>query len=261
MVRMRAQRHTRLLKYVQQHGTAHFEELATLLDVSTATVRRDLNTLDGRGLLTRVHGGARALGGGIARDPNAVKIPTPATESIGRAAAALVQPGSAIGIAAGPTTRIFARHLAHVKQLTVVTNSPTIANELQASPGPTKTIVLTGGVLSRSDTLTGPIAQQSIRDLHLDSVYLGVHGMAVTAGLTSTDMLEAETHRALAASTGRLVVLAEHTTWNVAGLARIGPLSAASVVVSDENLPGTARRELSQHVENLIVARDAGGSA
>jgi Transcriptional regulators of sugar metabolism len=102
-----------------------------------------------------------------------------------------------------------------------VTNSLQVADVLHRSPRPDLTVVLTGGVRTPSDALVGPVAVNAVRSLHLDVLFLGVHGIAADVGLTTPNLLEAETDRALVAVSARLVVVADHEKWGVRGLSRI----------------------------------------
>ena len=118
-------------------------------------------------------------------------------EAIAARAATLVRPGMAIAVTAGTTTWTLARHLAAIADLTVVTNSLKVAEVLYEQHRPDRTVVLTGGLRTPSDGLVGPVAVQAIRSLHVDMVIMGVHGLDARAGLTTPNLLEAETNRAM----------------------------------------------------------------
>ena len=184
-------------------------------------------------------------------------IADPGSEAIARAAADLIQPRTAIGISAGPASCAFARQVAGISDLTIVTNSPLVADILHVAAGPRRTVILTGGVRTASNALAGPVATRAIRDLHMDCAFIGAHGVDATAGFTSADLLEAETNRALLANARRLVVLAGHTAWGVVGRAEFGRLSDAAVLVSDEGLGAEAREVLQGSVGALILATSA----
>ena len=250
-----AQRQAWILDEVRRHGGVRVTDLVTALSVSDMTVRRDLDALAEQGLVTKVHGGATARGGSTDEPSFSVKAARQrrAKEAIARAAAELVRPGTAIGVSAGSTTYAFARRLATVPDLTVVTNSPPVADLLHTLPGPPQTVILTGGVRTISDALVGPVAIQAIRRLHLDCVFIGVHGIDAEAGFTSPNLMEAETNRALVSTARRLVVMADHTKWGVVGLSEIAALHEASVLVSDDGLGAGARQVLRESVGELIV--------
>ena len=110
----------------------------------------------------------------------------------------------------------------------MVTNSVRVADYLHAHGDRTQTVLLTGGVRTPSDALVGPVAVQTISDLHVDALLLGVHGMDPKAGLTTPNLMEADMNRAMIAATGRLIVLADHTKWGVVGLCADGPARPTS---------------------------------
>jgi DeoR family glycerol-3-phosphate regulon repressor len=115
-------------------------------------------------------------------------------------------------------------------------------------------VVLTGGVRTPSDALVGPVALTAIRSLHLDVLFMGVHGVTADAGLTTPNLLEAETDRALVAASSRIVVVADHMKWGVRGLSRIAGLEDIDVFVSDHGLDADARATIGAHVERVVIA-------
>ena len=199
-------------------------ELARELGVSDMTVRRDLEVLHEHGLLEKVHGGATALSGFASFEPGFVAKSTLQQDektAIAAAAAELVEPGMAIGISAGTTTYALAARVADVPGVTIVTNSVRVADVLHRAGRRDQTVILTGGTRTPSEALVGPFAVQPLRSVHLDQVFMGVHGMDARAGFTSPNLLEAETDRALIDAGRRLIVLADHTKWGVVGIGSI----------------------------------------
>jgi DeoR/GlpR family transcriptional regulator of sugar metabolism len=251
-----AQRQERILGEVARNGGARVSELTELLGVSDMTVRRDLDVLARRGLVRKVHGGATLPRRGSTDEPGFEAKSTqerPAKDAIARRAAEFVQPGTAVAVTAGTTTHALAHHLARVPGLTVVTNSLPVAEVLDAAGRPDQTVVLSGGIRTPSDALVGPVAVQAMRSLHVDWAFMGVHGIHPDAGFTSPNLLEAETNRAVLASARRLVVLADHTKWEVVGLSTIAAIEQASVLITDSGLPEAAREALAARVGELIV--------
>lgn len=123
-----------------------------------------------------------------------------------------------------------------------------------AGTGGALEVILTGGVRTPSDALVGPVADAALERLRVDQVFLGVHGLD-PAGATTPNLLEAATDRALLACAGTVTVLADHTKWNVVGLARIARLDDIDVLISDDALPRDARTVLDGAVGRLLLAR------
>jgi DeoR/GlpR family transcriptional regulator of sugar metabolism len=234
------QRQHRILEEVRLHGAVRVAELTQLLGVSDMTIRRDLDVLAASGLVEKVHGGATA------RDRLSADEPGFDAKSHRQL--------EAIGLTAGTTTWRLAHHVLQIPELTVVTNSIQVANVLHRVPRPDLTVLLTGGVRTPSDALVGPVAVSTVRSLHMDVLFMGVHGMTEDAGFTTPNMLEAETDQALIAAAERVVVVADHTKWGVRGLSHIARLDEVDVVVTDTGLPRDGRSLLGEHVQRLVLA-------
>jgi DeoR/GlpR family transcriptional regulator of sugar metabolism len=251
-----AQRRARILAELDHDGTVRVSELVALLQVSDMTVRRDLQALQRQGLLEKVHGGALAVAEPSAAEPgfevNSARQRIE-KEAVALRAATLVRPGSSIAVSAGTTTHAFVRHIVDIPGLTVVTNSVRVAEVFyQAGHEPTS-VLLTGGWHTPSDALVGPVAIDALTPLHVDSVFMGVHGMDEQAGFSTPNLLEAETNRAMIASGRRLIVLTDSSKWGIVGLSSMASLSEAAVVITDSGLPAQATGILSERVPELIL--------
>ncbi|QCX81307.1 Glucitol operon repressor [Streptomyces sp. YIM 121038] len=256
------QRRALILDEVRRRGGVRVNELTRKLGVSDMTVRRDLDALARQGVLEKVHGGAVPVAEASTHEPGFEAksgLELSAKEDIARAAAALAAPGSAIALSGGTTTYALAHQLLDVPDLTVVTNSVRVADvfhSAQRSSGQRQgaaTVVLTGGVRTPSDSLVGPVADQAIAALHFDVLFLGVHGIAADAGLSTPNLAEAETNRRLVQSARRVVVVADHTKWGTVGLSSFATLGQVDTLVTDAGLPAEARAEVAEQLR-LVVA-------
>src|SRR5699024_1882621 len=145
-----------------------------------------------------------------------------------------------VALSAGTTTHLCALELAARgrSDLTVVTNSAPVAEAFGSAPGDRPEVVLTGGSRTPSRALVGPLAVAALAPLRVDVL---VHGLDADAGLTTPNLLEAETNRALVRSAGRVVVVTDSSSWGTVGLGRFGTLDDIDVLVTDDTLPDTAR--------------------
>jgi DeoR/GlpR family transcriptional regulator of sugar metabolism len=250
-----AQRHDIITAQLRLHGAVRVGDLATLLDVSEMTVRRDLDVLSELGVLDKVHGGATLRDDRSAFEPGFDAKSRRNLEeklAIGREAALIVRPGTSIGLTAGTTTYHMAMFLMDVADLTVVTNCIHIAEYLHQFPRSDRTVLLVGGTRTPSDALVGPTAVQTLSQLQLDVVFMGVHGMSAK-GFTTPNLAEAETNRAFVNTTNDVVILADHSKWNLNGLCTIMPLSGAAMLVTDSALRPDAQALLASECRNLRV--------
>ena len=249
------QRRELILAAVERAGGVRVSELTELFGVSDMTVRRDLEHLEAHGWLRKVHGGA-VLATSSTEEPGFEAksvLQQPAKRAIAARAARLIEAHSAIALSAGTTTWMLARNLQVAPTpLSVVTNSTTVADMLSGASSEIG-VVLTGGVRTPSAALVGPIADRAIASLHVDRLFLGVHGMDAEAGFTTPNLAEAHTNQVLVASARQVVVLADSTKWGTVGLAEFGRLSAADVLITDDGIADAARQTLEEQVGELIV--------
>src|SRR5215831_4759560 len=250
------QRQVRILTELRRSGAVRVSDLTELLGVSDMTIRRDLDSLVASGIARKVHGGA-VLAAQVAHEPGFAaksQLEQAAKHAIAAHAASLIRPGAAIALSAGTTTWAMARLIVSIPGLTVVTNSTTVADAIATlDPGNQTGVILTGGVRTPSAALVGPVADRTIATMHVDQLFLGVHGMDDRVGFTTPNLGEAATDRALIACARDVIVLADSSKWGVVGLADIAPLSAADTVISDDQLPAEAVRALQEHVQAVLL--------
>lgn len=254
------QRREMIVGEVRRRGAVRVRELTELLGVSDMTIRRDLDVLAEAGRLDKIHGGATALDGPrlspSSLEPGfAAKSDQQLDEkmAIARAAAESIEAGSSIGITAGTTTWHLAHLILDISSLVVVTNSLRVVEVLHEARRPNLTVVLTGGVPTPSDAMVGPVAERSLQSLHLDQLFMGVHGMDERMGFSTPNLMEAGTNQAFIEATSSVVVLADHTKWGIAGLSSIVPLGDVDRLVTDDQLGVEAMATLESNVGEVVA--------
>jgi DeoR family transcriptional regulator, aga operon transcriptional repressor len=230
---MRAQRLSDILDRVAERGSVNVLELARQLDVSGATIRRDLQVLHQQGLLMRTHGGAMPNRAGIER-PIRYREARQHEEKgrIGAAAARLVDDGAVVGMTGGTTGTEVARALAHRRNITVVTNALNIAAELMSRPE-IRLVVVGGNARHASYELVGPAAEAMVAQYHFDLAFIGTDGFTTTQGCTTHDEMEAHTDLAFIRQAGRTVVITDSTKMGRVTFARICGLDAVDDLITD----------------------------
>lgn len=240
------ERQQAILTRARQDGRVEVKALADDLEVTPETVRRDLTTLERRGLLRRVHGGAipvERLGIEPAVADREGRM-AGQKERIAKAALDELPDGGAILLDAGTTTVRLAEMLPTDRELTVVTHSLPIATVL-ATRGNVTLHLLGGTVRGRTLAAVGPWAERAIADVYADVAFLGTNGLTVEQGLTTPDLAEAGVKRALVAAARRTVVLADHTKIGRAEFAQVAPIDAVDTVVTDSDVD----RDLADEIE------------
>ncbi|MGA1329787.1 MAG: DeoR/GlpR family DNA-binding transcription regulator, partial [Candidatus Nanopelagicales bacterium] len=183
-----------------------------------------------------------------------VQLEQVAKNSIAKLATEMVSPGAAVALTAGSTTYAIAKHLINIPNLTVITNSIRVAELFHDGAASDSEIIVLGGTRTPSDALVGPMANHNISNLNIDLCFMGVHGMDAQAGVTSPNLLEAETNRALAEVSRQFVVVADATKWGVIGLHTIAPLSEISTLITDKRISTNALNTLKENIDDIRIA-------
>jgi DeoR/GlpR family transcriptional regulator of sugar metabolism len=229
-------RRRRILAAIQADGKVSVNELSEIMHTSEVTIRRDLRELAGEGLLERGYGGAVAVSGSPPEPPVIHRMldRSVCKECIGMAASGLVKDGESIFLGSGSTTAYVARHLTRHTGLTVVTNALTVAQELAAAEG--VTVVVTGGVMRPSElSLIGHIAEQSLREVRVDRVIIGIPAISLASGLTNDYLHEVMTDREIIELAPELIVVADHSKLGISCSAFVAPATRVSTLVTDSH--------------------------
>ena len=250
-----------ILETLASDGTVEVTPLVERLGVSAATVRRDLQLLEGQRLLARTHGGA------VAHDvlyelPLRYKAARHQAEKkrIAAEAATRVEDGAVVGLTGGTTTTEVARAITDRRGITVVTNALNIAGEL-AIRGDLKLVVTGGTARPESYELVGPVAEQALERLNLDVAFVGVDGISLEAGLTTHHEIEAHTNRTMIERARHVVVVADSSKLGRVAFAEICRLDAADELITDESAPAATIAELTGAGIAVTVASSAGVGA
>lgn len=256
------ERQARILKELSLHEAVRVAEIATVLNVSEMTVRRDIEALDNNGLLRKIHGGAMRLARFSSLEPGFLLNADKQLDgklAIAVEALTLLQPGMTVALTGGTTTyqlaALLVTNLAQLPHLTVVTNSLKAAELLYRQQGDSKLkVIITGGERTPSEALVGPVARRVLNHLNTDVCFMGVHGIDAERGLSSPNLLEAETNAAFIEATSRLVVLADSTKFHVRSLASIASLDAVDTIITDASVNATTSELFTAHVPHFITA-------
>ncbi len=231
---LKSARQAQIRRLVDEQGQITVAELNRLLKVSEATVRRDLEELANQGWIRRTHGGAVKVERARREPPIVQRLSAnqEAKQRIGRLAASLVQPGETIFLGSGSTVQCMVPHLRAIPELTVITNSLPVINEL-AGNDHTELIVI-GGMFRQSElSMVGHIAEQAIREFRADRVFMGIRGIDVQHGLTSDYLPEAMTDRAILAIAPQRIIVADHSKFSRVSTVFLAPVTAIDVLVTD----------------------------
>lgn len=231
------ERHHFIVNHLQKKGSINVLELCKLLNVSSVTIRKDLKLLEDRQLLFRTHGGATLI------NPYTIdrtvfekeKIQMQEKVAIAKAAASMIGDNDSIIIASGTTVQAMAREIQPSGNLTVVTSALNVAVQLIKHPN--VEILQLGGILRKSSTsVTGLYAEQILSDFFCSKLFLGVDGIDLEFGLTTTNAQEAHLNRKMMAVSQKVIVLADSTKFGKRGFGRICGIEEVDHIITDRGV-------------------------
>ena len=238
------ERRRAIVKILNREGRVLVTALARQFKTSQVTIRKDLDMLQSQGLAHRWHGGA-LLSEGALEDPTLQekeKLHHKEKLRIAAAAAGMVKEGQVVILDSGTTTTAIARALRGVRNITIVTNAVNIAADLA---GCNVEVILTGGTLRKNSfSLVGPIAEEMLRYLHADILFLGVDGFDLRYGLSTPNLLEAKVNRIMVEMAKRTVAVCDSSKFGRRSLSQIVPSVAVDEVITDRRIPKNDLRGL-----------------
>jgi DeoR/GlpR family transcriptional regulator of sugar metabolism len=245
-------RKQQILALLKRNGQVIAKEVSQKMGVSEDTIRRDLRELAQEGLLQRVHGGALPASPAMADFAGRELLTPEGKTAIGRAAAAMVQPGQVVMLDGGTTARQVARHLPRDLKATIVTHSPTIALELVNHPD-IEVILIGGRMFKHSVVAVGATAIEAIGLIHADTYFMGVTGVHPKTGLTTGDFEEAAVKRAMSRAAAETIVLASSEKLNAASPYAVVSLDEISGIITEQEADEALTRPYEQL--NITVMR------
>jgi DeoR family transcriptional regulator, aga operon transcriptional repressor len=249
------ERRQHILSLIQRDGRVLVAELSDTLGISRITIRKDLDYLESKGLVQRTHGGALAPQGSALLDPSLKEKEHHQfreKQRIAAAAVQLVKEGQCVLLDSGSTTTAIARALRDFSRLTIITNAMNIAAELA---GTDFDVILTGGSLRKNSfSLVGPLAEDVLREMHADILFLGVDGFDSRVGLSTPNVLESRVNRAMVKAATKVVAVCDSTKFSRRSLALIVAPSAIHAVITDDQIADEDVEALKSAGIEVIVA-------
>lgn len=248
-------RHKLILEKLEAEGFVGVNELSDEFKVSLVTIRKDLKLLEEKKMLFRSHGKAIPVNPYITENSVNVKEKIHAKEKrkIGMAAAELLEVNDSIIIASGTSVIEFARHITPLEGLTVLTASLNAAVILAAYKD-IDVMQLGGMVRSSSGSVIGPIGEKMLVEFTFTKLFLGVDGIDLDYGITTTNLMEASLNKEMIKASQKIIVLADSSKFNKKGFGRICGLDDVDQIITDSGIDlRTKNRLIEMGVELLIV--------
>lgn len=245
------ERRKNIIQVIESKGFVSLHDLADQVQVSESTVRRDLEYLESVGQIRRTRGGASYVGESLSPLEERSTRALAEKLAVGRAAAALVQPGEAVMLDGGTTTLEVARHLAG-KSLQVVTNSLPIV-QLLANQPQIELLMIGGYVYPKTGVALGPLGVATLSHIHVRRLFISVGGIT-ERGLFNSNTLLVETERAMLAAAEEVIVVTDSSKLGHSALAHLCPLDKVHRIVVDAGISPEWKKTLTDAGVQLTVA-------
>ena len=228
------ERHQHILEALKQKGSVQVLDLCQELDVSSVTIRKDLQFLEDKNQLFRTHGGATLTNPYIGDRPviEKVGIKSAEKEKIGQYGAGLIEPNDSILIASGTTVFYLAKNIQPKGNVTVLTSALNVAIEIAHHPG--IEVVQLGGIMRKtSSSVTGTYAEKILEDFSCSKLFLGVDGIDLEFGLTTSNILEAQLNRKMIAAARKTIILADSSKFGKRAFGKICDPDGIEQIITD----------------------------
>lgn len=249
------ERQSIILELLIQHNSILVTDLATHLNVSSVTIRKDLTDLEREKKLYRNHGKA------ILIDPyidnrnvsEKEKLYVEEKKLIGMKAASLITPKDSILIASGTTMHALARSIVPADELTVITASMEVSNILASEKN--IYIIQLGGILRHSSlSVVGKYAENILADFSCSKLFIGVDGIDLDFGITTTNMMEASLNRVMMLTAQKTIVLADSSKFGRRGFSKIADMEDVDYIITDSRIPPSTALRLEEMGIEVTIA-------
>jgi DeoR family transcriptional regulator, fructose operon transcriptional repressor len=253
-----AQRQLSILDIIKKNQIVRSSQLSSLLSVSEMTIRRDLATLERKGMIDRTHGGAvfrqERMTSKFKYRSSKEEHPEE-KEKIARKAAQLIEPNDVIFIGEGTTASLILRYVQADMPFTIFSNNHGVAAEIDTRTISAQLILLAGVYNSITYATAGNFTLEMIERITADKVFLGVDGFTLRAGLTTSNQDIAAINRAMIRHTaGSLVIMLDHTKFGLVAAMEIAKPKEIDVLITDWKIPLDFYNDLESMDINVITA-------
>jgi DeoR family transcriptional regulator of aga operon len=244
-MRSTVERRDSIIQIIQKNGKVRVDTLSDKFDVSSVTIRNDLDFLEKKGIVHRTHGGA-LLRKSVYEDPSLEEkqqLYRKEKQRIGEKAVELIKNGDSILLDSGTTAMEVAQRLNGKKNLTIMTNAINLALKLGSMES--MSVMLTGGLLRKeSFSLVGPEAEATISNYYFDKLFLGVDGLDIKFGLTTPNPMEAQLNRIMVERAQQVIAVTDSSKFGRHSFSYICDVDVISTLITDTNISVEFEREL-----------------
>ncbi|ANK62114.1 DeoR/GlpR family DNA-binding transcription regulator [Loigolactobacillus backii] len=247
------QRQALILSKVKEYSFAKISQLSSELNVTRETIRKDLYTLESKGLIKTVRGGATTISlDKETKYDQRLQQNSQNKLAVAKKAIQFIQPGNSVFLDYGTTTFAISQEIKQsgLRDLTLITNSLAIAANLIGEPA--NQIILLGGNLRQSESsLSGPLTLQAINDIYADIGFFGCGGINIDIGITNHYLDEVEVSKRVMKHCQKTIAVADSDKFKLTALYKTADFSELNVIITDNKIPAEIVTEFQGHGINI----------
>lgn len=247
------ERQQKISEMLQGKSSLKVNELATIFEVSESTIRRDLTEMEDDGLLSRIHGGAVCFNRTSFEPSFKDKEDEKKFEKnlVGKKAASMIENGDTLILDSGTTTLEIAKNIT-ASGIIVITNSIDIAAIL--SDKENIELIVTGGTLRvTTRAMVGNIAEKNLQNFRVDKAFIGANGISISDGITTPNLIEAQTKKAMMSVADKVIIVADSSKFNKVSFAVICPIKHVSSIITSSDLNKEIQKEYENYGVEIIL--------
>lgn len=251
-----AERHRFILNKLNTEGFVSVAELSKEMEVTMVTVRKDLKLLEDKGLLYRSHGSATPKSPYVNDRPVNEKrlVQIDEKTKIAAMAAQMIEEDEAIIIGSGTSVLALAKAIPKNFKLTVLTGAMNVTIALLDYQN-IEIVQLGGAVRKSSSSVVGHYAEDMLHSFACSKLFLGVDGISLEFGLTTTNMMEARLNAQMIKSVQKTIVLADSSKFGSKGFGKICDIDDIDVIITDEGISDNYRNTLEERGIEVFIAK------
>lgn len=244
-----------ILNELEEKGYVNVVDLCETHNVSTVTIRKDLNFLENEKLLHRTHGGASKKPlYAFERDvDDKEEIQVDQKKEIAAEALKYISNNDYIILGSGSNIHYLSRIIKGFGKLTVLTSSLKVSLEL-CRETTINTIQLGGDIRNSSTSVVGPIAEATLSQFSCNKLFLGTDGIHLDFGMSTSNALEAHLNQAMIEVAEKVIVLADSTKMNIRGFGKICNLNKIDILITDDGIDNETKAKLEELGIDVVVA-------
>lgn len=248
------ERYEKILEILESDGIVKVNDIMAKFNVSIETARRDFAYMEKSGLLKRIYGGAlpvKKTSIELSYDKRK-KISPEEKKAIGKKCSEFIYDNDTILLDIGTTALEVARHIKNKKNLTVITNSYLIINELIDTN--VRIFVLGGYLRNNEGSMSGPISLFGLEQFNVDKAIIGAGGITINNGISDYHVEEAIVRRRMTEKAQKIIVVAEPTKFLIDSFANVCPIENVDMIITSWKIDANIVKDFSQHGVNMVIA-------